>query len=49
MEVMGISISGNPGHIFFHILRETVPCSLLTPLLICDSRRASTVMPKGSF
>ncbi len=33
---------------FFHILRETTPCSLLTPLLVFDMRMASTVMLKFS-
>ena len=49
IEVIGTSASGSSGQMFFHILRETPPCSLLTPLATLARRRASTVMPNGSL
>ena len=46
---IGISFSGTPGQMAFHMLRLTSPWSLLTPLLADAMRRASTVMQNSSF
>ncbi len=48
IEVIGTSESGSDGQMFFHILRETWPCSALTALVTLARRMASTVMPNGS-
>ena len=46
MWSMGTSTSGVPGHSEFHISRETLPCSLLTPFESPEQRNAKTVMLK---
>ena len=45
---MGISSAGTPGQTCCHMLRDTWPCSSLTPLAKRLRRRASTVMQKVS-
>ncbi len=49
IEMIGTSVSGSSGQMFRHILRDTLPCSLLPPLLTFDNRIASTVMQNASF
>ena len=49
IEPMGISLSGRSGQMARHIFRDTWPCSLLTPLVVCARRMARTVMQNGSL
>ena len=49
IDVIGTSASGSSGQMLFHILRDTLPCSLLTPLVTLARRMASTVMQNGSL